>query len=109
MRFAEGCFSPLYIILLQTIITNGYFKPGGKKVSKGVNVSITGHLLRFSPSGTYDSNICKTEDSGLLKETYSFTYAISNPYILESDILGWVVSEEIFNQVRLQKNISILI
>ncbi len=52
----------------------------------------------------------ESEDTGLLKETYSFTYAISNPYILESDMLGWVVSEEIFNQVRLQKkNFSILI
>ena len=50
----------------------------------------------------------ESEDTGLLKETYSFTYAISNPDILKSAVLGWVVSEEIFNQVRIAKAALVL-
>ena len=40
----------------------------------------------------------EAEDTGYLRERYTFTYAISSPDVLKYDLLGWVIAEEAFNE-----------
>ena len=40
----------------------------------------------------------ESESNGLLREKYSFQYSINHSSILQNNELGWVVTEEAFNE-----------
>ena len=75
-----------------------------------VNLTIK-HLFKFNYKILLSQNIslksvkvepqiaifAELEDTGLLKEMYTFTYTIDDPDILKYDLLGWVIAEEASN------------